>query len=164
MQCNASTKAPSEGSDVLALGNINGGHEAARGVVEVAIIMMDCASAWQVPLALCKRKIFVWGARTCDTRTSGGRMLRGCSTPGLAIAFSWHLVLFAETAYSCRLGPKLVPSMAGVPGWHWHCYHSDLLHMLWLGVARDCGAAWLQDLVELAQVPWEDIFEDAGGL
>ena len=26
MQCNASTKAPSEGSDVLALGNINGGH------------------------------------------------------------------------------------------------------------------------------------------
>ena len=59
-----------------------------------------------------------------------------------------------------RLAPLALPTMANVPGWHYSMYHDDRLHNEFLGICRDWGGAFIRDLVELLDIPFEDIYSE----
>ena len=59
-----------------------------------------------------------------------------------------------------RLAPLVFPAMAQIPGWHYSMYHDDRLHNEMLGICRDWGGALIRDLVELLDVPFEEIFAE----
>ena len=83
------------------------------------------------------------------------------NTTGLPMYTDVHRTAAVWMKQEFKRGPPAnLPGLAAIPGWHIEAYHTDILHNVWLGHAKDAAGAWLLDAVALCpDETLETIFE-----